>query len=48
MLHLLFCIEGVEVVVIGELIATADVFEGKEANSVHPIHWPKRNKRQNE
>lgn len=38
MLYLLFCIEGVKVVVIGELSATADVFKGKEANSVHSIH----------
>lgn len=40
-LHLLFCIEGMEVVVIGELSAAGDVLESKKTNSVHPIHRPK-------
>lgn len=37
-LHLLLCVEGVEVVVVGELSATADVLESKQTNSVHPIN----------
>lgn len=45
-LHLLFCIEGMEVVVVGELSAAGDVFESKETNSVHPIHRPKAEKSQ--
>lgn len=43
-LHLLFCIEGVEVVVIGELSAAGNFLKCKEANSVHPIHRPEREK----
>lgn len=42
-LHLLFCIEGTEVVVVGELSPAADVSESKETYSVHPVHWPARN-----
>lgn len=45
-LHLLFCIEGVEVVVIGELNAAGDLLESEETDSVHPIHRPKREKSQ--
>lgn len=41
MLHLLFCVERMEVVVIGELSAAGDVLKSKEAYSVHPIHRPK-------
>lgn len=45
-LHLLLCVEGVEVVVVGELSATADVLESKQTNSVHPINWPIEDKEQ--
>ena len=37
-LHLFFCIEGMEVVVIGELSATGDLLESKETDSVHLVH----------
>lgn len=37
-LHLLFCIEGMEVVVVRELSAAGDVLECKQTYSVHPIH----------
>ena len=40
--HLLFCVEGMEVVVVGELSAAGDVLESKEAYSVHPVHRPER------
>lgn len=33
-----------EVVVVGEFSAAVDVFESKETNPVHPIHWPARQK----
>lgn len=46
MLHLLFCVEGMEVVVIGELSAAGDVLQCKETDSVHPIHRPKTEKSQ--
>lgn len=38
--HLLLCVEGMEVVVVSELGATADVFESKKTDSVHPVHRP--------
>lgn len=37
-MHLLLCVEGVEVVVVGEFSATGDVFEGEETNSVDAVH----------
>lgn len=46
LLHLLFCIEGVEVVVIGELSAAADLLESKEADSVDAVHRPEGEKAQ--
>lgn len=45
-LHLLFCIEGMEVVVVRELSAAGDVLECKQTYSVHPIHRPTREKSQ--
>lgn len=42
--YLLFCVEGMEVVVIGEFSATGDVFESKKAYSVHAIHRPEGEK----
>lgn len=36
--HLLLCVEGVEVVVVGELSSAGDVLEGKETDSVHSVH----------
>lgn len=46
LLHLLFCIEGVEVVVVGELSAAADLLESKEADSVDTVHRPEGEKAQ--
>lgn len=40
-LHLLFSIERVEVVVIGELSATGDLPKSKQTNPVDSIHRPK-------
>lgn len=40
--HLLFRIEWMEVVVVGELSAAGDLLESKETNSVHSVHWPER------
>lgn len=45
-LHLLFSIERVEVVVIGELGATGDLPESKKTNPVDSIHRPKGQKLQ--
>lgn len=39
-LHLFFCVEGMEVVVIGELSAAGDLLESKETDSVNPVHRP--------
>lgn len=43
-LHLLFSIERVEVVVIGQLSAVGDLPKSKKTNPVHSIHRPKRHK----
>lgn len=40
MLHLFFCVEGMEVVIIGELSAAGDLLESKETDSVNPVHRP--------
>lgn len=45
-LHLLFGVEGVEVVVIGELGATGDLPKSKKTNPVNSIHRPKSQKLQ--
>lgn len=45
-LHLLFCVERMEVVVVGELSTAGDVLESKETDSVHPIHRPEGGKSQ--
>lgn len=42
--YLLFSVERVEVVVIGELSATGDLPKSKKTNPVHSIHRPKRQK----
>lgn len=42
--HLLFGVERVEVVVIGELSATGDLPKSKKTNPVHSIHRPERQK----
>lgn len=39
-LHLLFSVERVEVVVVGELSAAGDLPESKQTNPVDPIHRP--------
>lgn len=36
--HLLLCVEGVEVVVVGELSAAGHVLEGEEADPVDAVH----------
>lgn len=41
-LHLLFSVERVEVVVVGELGATGDLAKGKKTNPVNSIHGPVR------
>lgn len=43
-LHLLFSIERVEVVVIGELSTTGDLPKSEKANPVNSIHRPTRQK----
>lgn len=37
-LHLLLSVEGVEVVVVGELSAAGHVLEGEEADPVDAVH----------
>ena len=43
--YLLFCIEGMEVVIIGELSAVRDLLQSKETDSVNAIHRPDREKK---
>lgn len=38
--HLLFSVEGVKVVVVGELGAAGDLPESKQTNPVDPVHRP--------
>lgn len=37
-LHLLLCVEGVEVVVVGELGAAGHILKGEEADPVDAVH----------